>query len=572
MLAATVSPARPECSCGTVVEVPPPGWWPGRWCWPVSASPTRRGHRPPGQPRCRGPGPPGTARLGRGLVRVDRPSRLRVSSGVQSVRFFPVYPFAARVLGWLPGMGVGPALVLLANLCALARRWPLGGPRAQRPRRGGTRPPLGLAARAGTRRVLTGARVRGRRAPAALRDRHGAGGSEVAVVVGRGNRAGRGWLRPLGLLLVVPVVIEVWRPDAIGGTGCAGSRPRRAVLAPLAGAGAYLGWVGAQFGDPWLPLRVQQQGGHRGPLAAPFAAMWHNATSVLHGHHLGSALHIPWVVLCVVLLVVAFARLPVSYGAFAAAVLAVSLTSSNLDSFERYALGAFPLVIAASTLTARRSVEMVVLIGSAVADGRLRLSGLRRDRRAVAGGRPPVPVGATKYPRQRSPPSEVPRRAAASWDPLEAGLRSCAGVGTGTISTVGPWSHQVPFAELVEAGFAGPVPGHREEVERGRSTPNGTTDRSSRRRARGPLAERPPGGGHRWRPRGADRRLPAGLGRGPGGRRRGGQRGRWDQPDRRARRLALRHRGSPVLHQGQAGRGVLARDPAGGATSCCARG
>jgi hypothetical protein len=82
---------------------------------------------------------------------------------------------------------------------------------------------------------------------------------------------------------------------------------------------------------------------------------------------LGSALHIPWVVLCLVLLVLAYRRLPASYAAFATAVLAVSLTSSNLDSFERYALGAFPLVIAASMLTARRRVEIIVLVLSGTA-------------------------------------------------------------------------------------------------------------------------------------------------------------------------------------------------------------
>ncbi len=63
----------------------------------------------------------------------------------------------------------------------------------------------------------------------------------------------------------------------------------------------------------------------------------------------------------VVLVVIAFRRLPVSYGAFAVAVLAAALASSNLDSFERYALGAFPLVVAASTLTGRRPVELAVL-------------------------------------------------------------------------------------------------------------------------------------------------------------------------------------------------------------------
>jgi len=72
-------------------------------------------------------------------------------------------------------------------------------------------------------------------------------------------------------------------------------------------------------------------------------------------------------VLSVVLLVLVARRLPASYTAFAAAVLVVSLTSSNLDSFERYALGAFPLVVAASTLTSRRRVEVAVLVVSAAA-------------------------------------------------------------------------------------------------------------------------------------------------------------------------------------------------------------
>jgi len=70
---------------------------------------------------------------------------------------------------------------------------------------------------------------------------------------------------------------------------------------------------------------------------------------------------------CLALLVVVFRRMPLAYGAFAAAVLVVSLSSSNLDSFERYALGAFPLVVGASTLTARRGVEAVVLVVAALA-------------------------------------------------------------------------------------------------------------------------------------------------------------------------------------------------------------
>ena len=122
-----------------------------------------------------------------------------------------------------------------------------------------------------------------------------------------------------------------------------------------------------------------------------------------HGHHLGSAAHIPWVVVSVVLVVLAFRRLPVSYGAFAAAVLVVALASSNLDSFERYALGAFPLVVAASTLTVRRPVELAVLalvLGLAMVG--LRHAGLPRHGRAVT-----RPVGRTPFdPDHRFPRSE----------------------------------------------------------------------------------------------------------------------------------------------------------------------
>ena len=311
------------------------------------------------------PGNPGARqRVGQGLLAWDGgwyrsiAGHGYVASGRQSVRFFPGYPMAARALGWVPGVGVGPALVVLANLSALAAmaalvllvRHDLGDP--------------DLARRSAWLLAL---------APSAYTLVLGYADATLllcSVVTVLGARTGRWWMaaaaglaaglvRPLGILLVVPVLVEVVRQRAQR------PPPRWAALAalaaPLAGTTAYLGWVRAQFGDAWLPFRVQQQNGHRGVLTLPVAAMAHNLDSLLHGHHVGSALHVPWVVLSVALLVVAFRRLPLSYAAFAAAVLVVSLSSSNLDSFERYALGAFPLVIAASTLTSRPRVEAVVL-------------------------------------------------------------------------------------------------------------------------------------------------------------------------------------------------------------------
>jgi hypothetical protein len=282
------------------------------------------------------------------------------ASGRQSLRFFPGLPLAARFLGRIPGLGAGPALVLIANVCALAAmatlvvlvRVDLGQPDL------GRRSTWLLALAPPAYALVLGYAD----APLLLC-------SIVTVLAARTDRwwwaAGAGLaaglVRPVGVLLVVPVAIEVWR------TRKGVAPPTRwlarvaAVAAPLAGTGTYLGWVGSQFGDPWLPFRVQQQHGHRGVITVPLASMGHNLVAVAHGHHLGSALHIPWVLLSGALLVVAFRRLPLSYAALAAAVLAVSVTSTNLDSFERYALGAFPLVIAASTLTSRRGVERAVL-------------------------------------------------------------------------------------------------------------------------------------------------------------------------------------------------------------------
>jgi hypothetical protein len=283
------------------------------------------------------------------------------AAGQQSVRFFPAFPMTARVLGWLPGVGAGTALVVLSNLCALAAmaallvlvRHDLGD-------RGLARRSVWLLALAPSAYSL----VWGYSDAALLLC------SVVTVLAARTRRwwwaaAGglaAGLVRPVGVLLVIPVVIEVWLSRRSDPTVERWTARVVAVAAPVAGLGIFLGWVGHQFGDAWLPLRVQEQQGHRGALGLPLSAMAHNVASLFHGHHVGSALHIPWVVLCLLLLVVAFRKLPLSYAALAAAVLAVSLTSSNLDSFERYALGAFPLVVAASTLTSRRGVEVVVLV------------------------------------------------------------------------------------------------------------------------------------------------------------------------------------------------------------------
>ena len=64
--------------------------------------------------------------------------------GHQSLRFFPAVPLLTHALAWVPGLGDGPALVLLANAAALAATAMLYRPGAARDRLGCRRPPLGL--------------------------------------------------------------------------------------------------------------------------------------------------------------------------------------------------------------------------------------------------------------------------------------------------------------------------------------------------------------------------------------------------------------------------------------------
>jgi hypothetical protein len=170
-----------------------------------------------------------------------------------------------------------------------------------------------------------------------------------------------GLARPVGLLLVVPAAIEVTR-----GWGAAKPRERWrrvvALVAPVAGAGAYLAWVQVRFGDWLLPVRIQERGNLRGSFANPLVTLEHATRGLLNGHNLGTGLHVPWAILLAVGVVLAFRRLPLAYGAFAAVMLAAGVSSSNLDSLERYALSAFPFVLVAAGLLSREWLERLVLV------------------------------------------------------------------------------------------------------------------------------------------------------------------------------------------------------------------
>ncbi len=330
------------------------------------------------------PNPATVARVHQGLLGWDAGWYQAIAAhgyhpyGDQALRFFPLVPLAARALAVLPGVSVGAGLLILANggalvatalLVVLVRRETGDDALARRSAwLLSLVPPAFVLVMGYAEAVLLVfslwcfLAIR-RSARGSTGQPGGQAGGAAGSVGGWCSAAVAGVLagltRPLGVLLVVPVAVEaVRRWPAARHDERASSLV--AVAAPVAGLVIYLAWARAAFGSFWEPLRVQTQSGHHGGLRNPVSTLLHDARGVLH-HHLGTALHVPWVLLVVALVVVCWFRLPASYAAFSTAVVAVALSGTNLDSFERYALSAFPLVIAGSLLTASARVERVVL-------------------------------------------------------------------------------------------------------------------------------------------------------------------------------------------------------------------
>ena len=289
--------------------------------------------------------------------------------GSESLRFFPAVPVLTHALAWLPGLDDGAALIVLSNVAAfvatillfalvrretgdalVARRsiWFLSlGPAAFVLVMGYAESTL-LCLAIGCFLALrpAGAAVGPARRP------------NFALA---GLLAFFGALtRPIGVLLALVVAVELvrwWvrlgRGDRLAGLG--------AIAAPLVSLLVFGLWAHHEVGDLFAPLRVQVESGHHGGLSDPFVTLFHDAKGIFH-RHVGTGLHVPWVVVAVGLLVVCWRRLPASYTMFAAAIVGVALAGSNLDSFERYALSAFPLTMAAALVCRGPRMERVVLV------------------------------------------------------------------------------------------------------------------------------------------------------------------------------------------------------------------
>jgi hypothetical protein len=292
------------------------------------------------------------------------------SLGHPALRFFPLFPVLGRALAGIPGVDVGTSLLILANGGALVGTALLRVLALRETGDVGTAnrtawlvslvPPAFVFVMGYAEGILlvctVGCFLAARRGSGKARWAGPPGPSwGWAAVLGLAGALAR----PVGVLLTLPVAIEAARrwPRA-------GRWERWASLgasaAPVAGAGIFCGWVWSTFGNALLPIRVQLEPGHHGGLSDPLRILVDDARGVVHDHF-GTALHVPWVVLAAFLIVVCWRRFPASYGAFSTAIVLVAVSGTNLDSFERYALSGFPLVMAGASVVSGPKVERTVL-------------------------------------------------------------------------------------------------------------------------------------------------------------------------------------------------------------------
>lgn len=287
--------------------------------------------------------------------------------GRESLRFFPAVPLLTHALAALPGLGYGAALLLLSNAAAfgatvlffvLVRRETGQLPVARRATWFFSLAPASYVLVMGYAEstllcLSIGMFLALRPSPSDEKARPRFG---LAALLGFAAAL----TRPIGVLLLLVVAVELVRWwIRLGRTERV--RGLVATAAPVVGVLAFLGWADHVVGDLWAPLRVQLESAHHGGISDPFVTLWHDSRGLLH-HHVGTALHVPWVLVAVLLLVYCWRRLPAPYTVYAAAIMAVALAGTNLDSFERYVLSAFPLTMAAALLCRGPRVERAVLV------------------------------------------------------------------------------------------------------------------------------------------------------------------------------------------------------------------
>jgi Gpi18-like mannosyltransferase len=154
--------------------------------------------------------------------------------------------------------------------------------------------------------------------------------------------------RPFGVLLIVPIAIELWRQRAP-------LRALPAALLPPAGLAFYIGYLAVQFGNPMAYFDANRIWG-RG---------FHWPWETLLGYIRGPLVMFDWpyswldllsVVVIVLILLIGRKRVPLSYSAYVAAGLVFALsTGVAWFSANRHALALFPVLVILASFGERRA-------------------------------------------------------------------------------------------------------------------------------------------------------------------------------------------------------------------------
>jgi hypothetical protein len=276
----------------------------------------------------------------------------------EALRFFPLHPLVARILGGGTWLGAGVALLVVANACALAcgallhRLCLVLGTDEVTARRAATTfalaPPafvlvMGYSEGLALALALVYLLALYQRSPA------------VAIVAG----VLAGAARPTGILLALPAVLW-WLAEERRRRLDSGDRVRLALVAaaPVTGAAAYLGWCQMAAGGWSKPFAVQTVSWLRGDVVDPITTLAGAARDVVTLH---ADLHQVVLLLTAGLLIIGARRWPAELTAWGAAALLLACSAERLGSMERYAWAAVIPVMTLATLGSRPSHRIVTV-------------------------------------------------------------------------------------------------------------------------------------------------------------------------------------------------------------------
>ncbi len=142
----------------------------------------------------------------------------------------------------------------------------------------------------------------------------------------------------------------------------------RAVLpsiGPGLGTVTFLSYALYKYHDFFAPLSTQLGTNHRGSFTDPFVNAVDSVKEVFTGH-IGSFMHLPWVVVAIVILMLGIKKVPFNWSLYAGVSLILILISKNLDGFERYLGDIVPLLVVGAYETDRVKQEKIVVMLLAV--------------------------------------------------------------------------------------------------------------------------------------------------------------------------------------------------------------